>query len=82
MAKINNKKKASDDIRKRNQAVTGETIMASMRLRRVRRAQKLGHIHIVNQLIEKCREYTIPLCIAFVDYDKAFDSSSTDVASR
>ena len=32
------------------------------------------HIHVVNQLKEKCREYNIPLCIAFVDYEKAFDS--------
>ena len=32
------------------------------------------HIHIVNQLKEKCREYNIPLCIAFVDYEKAFNS--------
>ena len=31
-------------------------------------------IHVVNQLKEKCREYNIPLCIAFVDYEKAFDS--------
>ena len=25
------------------------------------------HIHVVNQLKEKFREYNIPLCIAFVD---------------
>ena len=31
------------------------------------------HTHIVNQMKEKCREYNIPLCIAFVDCDKAFD---------
>ena len=35
------------------------------------------HIHVVNQLKEKCREYNIPLCIAFVDYEKAFDSVQT-----
>ena len=29
------------------------------------------HIHIVNQLKEKCKEFNIPLCIAFVDYEKA-----------
>ena len=27
------------------------------------------HIHVVNQLKEKCREYNIPLCIAFVVYE-------------
>ena len=32
------------------------------------------HIHAINQLKEKCREYNIPLCVAFVDYEKAFDS--------
>ena len=30
------------------------------------------HIHAINQLKEKCREYNIPLCVAFVDYEKAF----------
>ncbi len=25
----------------------------------------------------KCREYNIPLCVAFVDYEKAFDSVQT-----
>ena len=35
------------------------------------------HIHVVNQLKEKCREYDIPLCIAFVAYEKAFDSMQT-----
>ena len=28
----------------------------------------------MHQLIEKCAEYNIPLCLAFVDYCKAFDS--------
>ena len=31
------------------------------------------HIHAINQLKEKFREYNIPLCVAFVDYEKAFD---------
>ena len=26
---------------------------------------------------EKCREYNIPLCVAFMDYEKAFDSVHT-----
>ena len=29
------------------------------------------HIHAINQLKEKCREYNIALCVAFVDYEKA-----------
>ena len=28
----------------------------------------------MNQLMEKTSEYNIPLCLAFVDYEKAFDS--------
>ena len=35
------------------------------------------HIHAINQFKEKCREYNIPLCFAFVDYEKAFDSVQT-----
>ena len=35
------------------------------------------HIHAINQLKEKCREYNIPMCVAFVDYEKAFDSIKT-----
>ncbi|KAG7308870.1 hypothetical protein JYU34_006132 [Plutella xylostella] len=34
----------------------------------------IDHIHAVKQLMEKCREYNRPLCCAFVDYEKAFDS--------
>ena len=36
-----------------------------------------NHNHVVNQLKEKCSEYHISLCIAFVDYEKAFDSVQT-----
>ena len=35
------------------------------------------HIHAIKQHKEKCREYNIPLCVAFVDYEKAFDSVQT-----
>ena len=35
------------------------------------------HIHIVHLQMEKCREYNIPLSIAFIDYKKAFDSVQT-----
>ena len=36
-----------------------------------------GHIRVVNQLKEKCREYNITLCITFVNYEKAFDLVQT-----
>ena len=32
------------------------------------------HLQAVNQLQEKGNEYNMPLCFAFVDYEKAFDS--------
>ena len=38
---------------------------------------KTDNIHGINQLKEKCREYNIPLCVAFVDYEKAFESVQT-----
>ena len=34
-------------------------------------------IHAIHQLKEKRREYNIPLCVAFVDYEKAIDSVQT-----
>ncbi len=39
------------------------------------------HIHAINQLKEKCREYNIPLCVAFAVYEKAFDSVQTQSIS-
>ena len=35
------------------------------------------HIHAINQLKYKCREYNIPLCVVFVGYEKTFDSVQT-----
>ena len=37
----------------------------------------MDHIHTINQLREKCAEYQKPLCIALVDFEKAFDSVET-----
>ena len=37
-------------------------------------SEQIDHLHVVNQLQEKVCEYNIPLCFAFVDYDKAFHS--------
>ncbi|EYC11218.1 hypothetical protein Y032_0051g2083 [Ancylostoma ceylanicum] len=38
----------------------------------------MDHIHTIIQLIERCREYTMPLILTFVDYRKAFDSADTN----
>ncbi|EYC27290.1 hypothetical protein Y032_0009g630 [Ancylostoma ceylanicum] len=38
----------------------------------------MDHIHTETQLIERCREYTMPLILTFVDYRKAFDSVETN----
>ena len=32
----------------------------------------IDHLQVVNQLQEKANEYNMPLCFAFVDYEKAF----------
>ncbi|MCJ3109057.1 reverse transcriptase family protein, partial [Klebsiella pneumoniae] len=32
------------------------------------------HVHTINQVIEKSAEYNRPLYMAFIDYEKAFDS--------
>ncbi|XP_047533375.1 uncharacterized protein LOC125068313 [Vanessa atalanta] len=37
----------------------------------------VDHIHIVRQIVQKTEEYNQPLCMAFVDYEKAFDSIET-----
>jgi len=37
----------------------------------------MDHIHTINQLKEKCLEYNQPLCMVFIDYEKAFDSVET-----
>ena len=32
------------------------------------------HLQVVNQVLERARECKIPMCMVFVDYEKAFDS--------
>ena len=34
----------------------------------------IDHLQVVNQVLERTRECKIPLCMIFVDYEKAFDS--------
>ncbi|KAK6744623.1 hypothetical protein RB195_011383 [Necator americanus] len=38
----------------------------------------LDHIQTVPRIIEVCREYRLPLVLAFVEYEKAFDSVETN----
>ncbi|CAH2108635.1 unnamed protein product [Euphydryas editha] len=37
----------------------------------------VDHIHALRQVIQKTEEYYLPLCFAFVDYEKAFDLIKT-----
>ena len=37
----------------------------------------IDHLQVIHMLIEKTTEYSIPLYMAFVDYEKAFDSIET-----
>ena len=32
------------------------------------------HIYTLNQVIETCNEFNLPLCVGYIDYEKAFDS--------
>ncbi|KAK0418219.1 hypothetical protein QR680_013439 [Steinernema hermaphroditum] len=34
----------------------------------------IDHLHAVNELLEKTREYRVPIYIVFVDFEKAFDT--------
>uniref|UniRef100_A0A914UKQ6 Reverse transcriptase domain-containing protein n=1 Tax=Plectus sambesii TaxID=2011161 RepID=A0A914UKQ6_9BILA len=33
----------------------------------------IDHIHVINQLLERCREYKTPLVLTFVHYEKVFN---------
>lgn len=39
----------------------------------------MDHIYVVDQVVEKFAEYTKPISMAFIDYEKAFDSVLTAV---
>ena len=34
----------------------------------------INHLFVINQLLERCREYKTPICLVFIDYKKAFDN--------
>ena len=36
--------------------------------------QTTDRLQALNQIIEKSNEYNLPLCIGFIDYEKAFDT--------
>ena len=38
----------------------------------------IDHIHVVNQLVERCREFHYRLVLTFVDYEIAFDLVETN----
>eukprot|EP00794_Sanderia_malayensis_P008021 gene8021-8880_t len=38
----------------------------------------IDHMHTLNQVIEKSNEFQLPLCLTFIDYEKAFDSVETN----
>ena len=40
------------------------------------------HMQVINQVIEKTDEFKKPLCMAFIDYEKAFDSVDTSAVMR
>ncbi|CAM4928046.1 unnamed protein product [Rotaria socialis] len=40
----------------------------------------IDHFHVINQILERTRECKIPLCMVFVDYEKAFDSMEINAA--
>jgi len=36
----------------------------------------MGHIQTLNEVMERSNEYELPLCLGFIDFEKAFDSVS------
>ena len=40
------------------------------------------HIHTENMLREKCRDFNLPTCLIFVDFEKAFDSVEFDAIMK
>ena len=42
----------------------------------------VDHIQTINLLREKCRDFNLPLCLIYVDFEKAFDSVEIDAILR
>ena len=42
----------------------------------------MDHIQTINLLREKCRDFNLPLCLIYVDFEKAFDSVEIDAILR
>ena len=38
----------------------------------------MDHIQTINLLREKCRDFNLPLCLIYVDFEKAFESVEID----
>ncbi|EYB88809.1 hypothetical protein Y032_0241g3379 [Ancylostoma ceylanicum] len=47
-----------------------------------KRFSTTDHIFTIWQLAERCREYKLPLCFLFVDFEKAFDSVEHNAVLR
>ncbi|MFH4973480.1 hypothetical protein AB6A40_000189 [Gnathostoma spinigerum] len=39
----------------------------------------MDHLFVLNQMIERAKEYRLPRCLLFVDYEKAFDNVEINV---
>ena len=42
----------------------------------------MDHIQTINLLREKCRDFNLPLCLIYVDFEKAFESVEIDAILR
>ena len=50
------------------------SLVVSLRLFYKKGYSTTDHLQALNQIIEKSNEYNLPLCIGFIDYEKAFDT--------
>ena len=50
-----------------------QTAKGTSRIHKIKSFSTIDHVHSINQLKETCPKHNIPLMVAFVDYNKAFD---------